>query len=164
LDDVFDTSVKLDKEIVMSEMYMKDKKSKLSFGCETLLGALVLAVLAGLGTTGYAAASGSKSQALPPDKISIFDPFTLSCTIVTAGEISGSGSVNSGRFGNDIDGMERLWRNVFGKPTSAGFHSHLIRIPLRPVLRSPFRPPFIPPGPPSGVPGRPVWAPPGRPW
>lgn len=149
MDDVFDTSVQLDKEIVMSEMYMRNMKSKLSFRCEILLGALVLAVLAGLGTAEYAAASGSKSQALPPDKISIFDPFTLSCTIVTAGEISGSGSVNSGRFGNDRDSIKHLWRNVFGKLTSARFHSHLIRIPFRPVLRSPFRPPFMPPGPPS---------------
>lgn len=150
----------------MSEMYMymRNMKSKLSFRCKILLGALVLAVLTGLGTTRHAAASGSKSRALPPNKISIFDPFTLSRTIVTVGEISGSGSVNLGRFGNDRDGMEHLWRNIFGKLESARFHSHLIRIPFRPVLRSPFRPPFIPPGPPSGVPGRPDWAPPGRPW
>ena len=120
---------------------MRNMKSKLSFGCEILLGALVLAVFAGLGTAGYAAALGSKSQALPLDQISIFDPFTLNCTIVTAMKISGSGSVNSGRFDNDRDGMEHLWRNIFGKLESARFHSHLIRIPFRPVLRSPFRPP-----------------------
>lgn len=114
---------RIDKEIVMRNM-----KSKLSFGCEILLGASVLAVLAGLGTAGYAATSRRNFRTLRSDQIRIFDPFTLSGTTVTAGEISDSDSVYSGR-------------NISGKLESSRFHSHLIRIPFRPVLRSPFRPP-----------------------
>lgn len=125
----------------MSAMFMRNTKRKLSFRCGILLGTFAFAVLAGLGTAGYARVSGRNSQAAPPGKISIFNPFTLRSTIMTAGRFSGSGSVNSGRFDNDRDGMEHLWRNIFGKPESARFHSHLIRIPFRPVLRSPFRPP-----------------------
>ncbi len=107
---------------------MRNMKSKLSFGCEILLGASVLAVLAGLGTAGYAATSRRNFRTLRSDQIRIFDPFTLSGTTVTAGEISDSDSVYSGR-------------NISGKLESSRFHSHLIRIPFRPVLRSPFRPP-----------------------
>lgn len=106
----------------MSEMFMSNKKSNVGFRCGILLGALVMAVLAGLGTVGYAAASGSSSQALQPDQMSIFDPFMLSSTIVTAGESSGSGSVYPGGI------------LLSDRPA--------IRIPSRPVLRSPFRPPL----------------------
>lgn len=146
-----DTAKQLDKEIAMKQMCMK---RKLSFRNEILLGTLVLAILAGLGTAGYSRASGRNSQAPQPGKISIFDPFTYSSTTVPVEQIGKSASVSLGRFINDRDDSERFHHS----------YSHIVRIPYRPVVRSPFRPPFTPPGPPSGVPGRPDWAPPGSPW
>jgi hypothetical protein len=120
--DVFDTSGQLDREIAVSEMCMSNKKSKVSFRRGILLGALALTVLAGVGTASYGAASGSSSQVLEADQMSIFDPFLLNSTIVTARERSGSGSVYSGGI------------LLSDRPA--------IRIPSRPVLRSPFRPPL----------------------
>jgi hypothetical protein len=122
LGDVFDTTGQLDKEIAVSEIGMSNKKGNVSSRRGILLRALVLAVLAGLGTAGYGAASGSSSQALEPDQMSIFDPFALSSTKVPDGESSGSGSVSSGST------------ELSDRPP--------IRIPSRPVLRSPFRPPL----------------------
>lgn len=122
-DDVFDTKGQLDKEIAVSEMCMSNKKRKVGSWRGIVPGALVLAVLAGLGTAGYAAASSSSSQALQPDQMSIFDPFMLSSTLVTAAASSGSGSVHSGSI------------LLSDRPA--------IRIPSRPVLRSPFRPPLF---------------------
>lgn len=118
-----DAKVQQDKEMIVSEIRMKNKKSQGNPARDILLRALVLVVLAGLGRAGYATASGSDSQELLPDQISIFDPFALSSTVLTAGPSSGAGSVNLGGP-----------RLLSARP--------LILIPSRPALRSPFRPPL----------------------
>jgi uncharacterized membrane protein YtjA (UPF0391 family) len=120
LDVALDIQERSDKEIVVSEISMMNKKSCLSYRSKILLVALVLA---GLGTAGYAAASGGKSKVLQPDLVYVFDPFLLTSTAVTAGEDGSPGSVISG----DIVPLD-------DRPP--------IRIPSRPALRSPFRPPL----------------------
>jgi len=112
----------LDKEKAVNKINMINKNSRECFLRGILLGIIVLAVLAGLGTAGYAATSGSKSQTLEPDQISIFDPFLLSSTIVSVKESSVSSYVYSGSI------------KLSDLP--------VIQIPSRPVLRSPFRPPL----------------------
>jgi hypothetical protein len=120
--DVFGTIGQLDKEIAVKKISMSNKNNKVRFLRGIVLGIIALAVLAGLGTAGYAATSGSSSQTLEPDQISIFDPFLLSSTIVSVKESSVSSSVYSGSI------------KLSDLP--------VIQIPSRPALRSPFRPPF----------------------
>lgn len=104
----------------MNKINVSKKNIKVRILRGILLGIIALAVLAGLGTAGYAATSGSKSQTLEPDQISIFDPFLLSSKIVSVEESGVSTYVYTG--GIKLSDLP------------------LIQIPSRPALRSPFRP------------------------
>ena len=112
---------------------MKNKKTRLNLKAEILLGALALAVLAGLGTVAFAAAGPNPVVPLSGQtgQLSIFDPFSLT----------------------------RLYLDVPASgPGTVTLEVPPIRIPYRPAIRSPFRPPWVP-GPPGGVPGPPPWRP-----
>jgi hypothetical protein len=112
-----------DKEIIVNEKSMRNKKKRLGCQIKILLGVLVLV---GLGSAGYAVAAGDEPELewMQPDLIHVFDPFLLTSTPTAAAEAGGAGSVNSG----DIVILD-------DRPP--------IRIPPRPALRSPFRPPLF---------------------
>ena len=124
---------------------MRKNRYMLGLVCEILLGALVLAIVAGLGTAAYAAsANGGKVRV---DRISFLDPFTLSTVtyvtnsasnaISSIGAIVGTNQENSGSKDN---------KGNNGKPP--------VWVPRRPPFRSGFRPRWWPPG-------KPPWVPPG---
>lgn len=109
----------------MKNVVVRNNRSRFSFVSKMLLGALALAVVAVLGTAADAAA-GNTTDRLLLGHISIFDPFTLQSTSISASESgneTGSDPVLLILLGGD------------GRPP--------IRIPFRPVLRSPFRPPLV---------------------
>lgn len=106
----------------MEKISMSNKNNEACLWRGIVLGIIALAVLAGLGTAGYATTSSSSSQTLEQDQISIFDPFLLSSTIVSVKESKVSSSVYSGSI------------KLADLP--------VIQIPSRPALRSPFRPPL----------------------
>ncbi len=103
----------------MSEIRTTKKKGRPNFKRMTLLGTLVLIILAGLSAAEYAVASDNTVQVLPSDQMSIFDPFLLSSTVFRAVDDTDS----------DSSGV------VLSEQSP-------ILIPYRPVVRSPFRPPM----------------------
>ncbi len=123
----------------MKKTCMRNKKSKLSFNSEILLGALALVVIVGLGSAVYAASDNTDNNTTF-SRGSLFNPFTLR----TVTPVTGSSSSPV----------------ILSGPTTRP----PIWVPFRPALRSPFRPPWVPgkppwaPGPPPWYPGQPPWA------
>jgi hypothetical protein len=105
----------------MNRMHINYKeRSMLSTKRAVLLVALVaMAISTCLGATAYAAYGARTSKILPPERIGIFDPFTLS---VIAPTESGSGAPGSRPV-------------LLVRPP--------IRVPVRPAYRSSFRPPLF---------------------
>ena len=114
----------------MKNVWLRNKKSKLSLNSEILLGALALAVIVGLGSAAYGASDNTdnKTNELLLKQMGIFDPFTLKSTRVP---VTRSESENESDPGLGILLAEMI------------YVSPAIRIPYRPALRSPFRPPLI---------------------
>ena len=115
----------------MKNVWLRNKKSKLSLNSKILLGTLALAVIVGLGSAAYGASDNTdnKTNVLLLKQMGIFDPFTLKSTRVT---VTRSESENESDPGLDILLLAEV-----------KYVSPAIRIPYRPVLRSPFRPPLI---------------------
>ena len=91
-----------------------------------LIGALTLAVVVGLGAAAHAdTASDSTNEELLLGHLSLFNPFTLQSTSISAAE---SGTGTEGNSGPIL----LLGIGTTSRPP--------IRIPYRPSLRSPFRP------------------------
>ena len=111
----------------MKDVLVKSNKGKFSIISAILLGALALAVIAGLGAAARAdAASGSTTNRALLGELRLFNPFTLESTRMPA--------VDS-ESGTEADlGPVVLLGTMLRPP---------IRIPYRPPLRSPFRPPLI---------------------
>lgn len=114
----------------MKNVWLRNKKGKLSLNSKILLGTLALAVIVGLGSAAYGASDNTdnKTDGLLLKQMGIFNPFTLKSTRVT---VTRSESENERDPGLDI----LLAEMKYVRPP--------IRIPHRPVLRSPFRPPLI---------------------
>ena len=113
----------------MSDKCIGNEKGKLNLKSKVLLGALALAVIAGLGTGVYAALATSADNPLSSQTV-ILDPFTLQSTRLSVTQsVSGSES--------DSDMVPVI---ILGEITRL---SDEIRIPFRPALRTPFRPPLV---------------------
>ena len=128
---LLNSTVGINKEKIMSDMYVKHKESKLSIKPKILLGAMALAVIVGLSTAAYAASGNtdSKNVSLSGQMI-VFDPFTLKSTRVS---VTRSESKNVSDPGLDILLSKILDDDVRPK----------IRIPYRPAVRSAFKPAFV---------------------
>jgi len=122
----------------MKNMWLRNKKSKLSLNSEILLGALALAFIVGLGSAAYAASDNTDNNAIF-SRGSLFNPFTLR----TVTPVTGSSSSPV----------------ILSGPTTRP----PIWIPYRPAVRTPIRPPWVP-GKPSWAPGPPPWHPGQPPW
>lgn len=125
----------------MNDMCMKNKKGKRNLKSEVLLGALALAVIAGLGTALHAASIKNADKSLSGET---FDPFTLQSLSVTE-SVSGSRST-------ELPSGIRKIRVPF-----------VPLIPERPISLSPFQPEqpdsLQPSRPISHIPFQPVLAP-----
>ena len=124
---LLNSTVGINKEKIMSDMYVKHKESKLSIKPKILLGAMALAVIVGLSisTAAYAASGNtdSKNVSLSGQMI-VFDPFVLKSTRVSVT-----------RSESD-PGLDMLLTKLLSERPK-------IRIPYRPAVRSAFRPPLI---------------------
>jgi len=123
---LLNSTVGINREAIMSDMYVKHKESKLSIKSKILLGAMALAVIVGLSTATYAALGNTdnKNVSLSGQMI-IFDPFTLKSTRVSVT-----------RSESD-PGLDMLLTKILSVRPQ-------IRIPFRPAVRSAFRPAFRP--------------------
>ena len=108
------------KEKIVKNKSMIKKRSGLNYVIKILL---VVLVLGGLGTAGYAAVSQEENELLQADEMHVFDPFLLSSIPVT-------------RTADPVPGAVSSYDAVTLVETTA------ILIPSRPVLRSPYRPPM----------------------
>lgn len=115
----------------MKDMLVRNKNNKFGLKSKLLLGALALAVIAGLGTAVQAAREDADSETdllLLYRQTALFNPFTLDTrTLSTSEDVTGS-----------VSGT-----GILSASTGEGGHSRrrpAIRIPFRPVLRSPFQP------------------------
>lgn len=113
----------------MSDECIGNEKGKLTLKPKVLLGALALAVIAGLGTGVYAALATSADKSLS-GQTGILDPFTLQST-----RLSVTQSVSGSESNSDMVPVILL-----GEITRLPDE---IRIPFRPALRTPFRPPLV---------------------
>ena len=114
----------------MKDVLVRSNKGRFSIISAILLGALALAVIAGLGAAARAdAASSSTTDEALLGELRLFNPFTLRSTSISAVD-SDSGTEA------DLSGLVVLLGTMSRPP---------IRIPYRPALRSPFRPPLIRP-------------------
>jgi hypothetical protein len=122
---LLNSTVGINKEKIMSDMYVKHKESKLSIKSKILLGAMALAVIVGLSTAAYAASGNTdnKNVSLSGQMI-VFDPFALKSTRVFV-------TRSEGDPGLDM----LLTKMLLDRPE--------IRIPYRPAVRSAFRPPLV---------------------
>lgn len=111
----------------MKDVLVRSNKGKFSIISAILLGALALAVIAGLGAAARAeAASSSTTNEALLGELRLFNPFTLQSTSISA--------VDS-ESGAEADLGLAVLLGTMSRPP--------IRIPYRPPLRSPFRPPLI---------------------
>ena len=124
---------------------MRKNRYMLGLVCEIWLGALLLAVVAGLGTQAYAASTnGGKVRV---NRVSFLDPFTLSTVTYVTNSASNVTSSNSAVMAANTDNNGNNSKNGNnGKPP--------VWVPRRPPFRSGFRPPWWPHG-------KPPWVPPG---
>ena len=124
---LLNSTVGINKEKIMSDMYVKHKESKLSIKSKILLGAMALAVIVGLSTAAYEASGNtdSKNVSLSGQMI-VFDPFTLKRTRV---------SVTRSESDPGLDMLLTKLLSVSERPE--------IRIPYRPAVRSAFKPALI---------------------
>lgn len=114
---------------VLVEILVESNKGKFSIMSKILLGALALAVIAGLGAAARAdAASSSTTNEALLGELCLFNPFTLQTLQSTSISVLDSESGTEGDFGPVV-----LLGTTSRPP---------IRIPYRPSLRSPFRPPL----------------------
>lgn len=111
----------------MKDVLVRSNRGKFSIISAILLGALALAVIAGLGAAADAASSSTTNEALLGE-LRLFNPFTLQSTSISA--------VDS-ESGTEADLGLAVLLGTMSRPP--------IRIPYRPPLRSPFRPPLIGP-------------------
>lgn len=116
----------------MKNVWLRNKKSKLSLYSKILLGTLALAVIVGLGSAAYGASDNTdnKTNVLLLKPMDIFNPFTLITLKSTRVTVTRSESKNESDPGLDI----LLAARLFARPP--------IRIPYRPALRSPYKPPL----------------------
>lgn len=113
----------------MKNLFATNEKCKSTIVSKILIGALTLAVVAGLGAVAHAdAASDTTKKELLLGHLSLFNPFTLQSTSISAAE--------SGRGTEGDSGLILLLVGTGMKSRPP------IRIPYRPALRSPFRPPL----------------------
>ncbi len=112
----------------MKNLLATNEKCKSTIVSKILIGALILAVVVGLGAVAHAdAASDSTNNELVLGYLSLFNPFTLQSTSVSTTESGGGTEGDSGP-------ILLLGIGTTSRPP--------IRIPYRPSLRSPFRPPL----------------------
>jgi hypothetical protein len=109
------------------KLFVRSSKSKFSIMSKIWLGAVVLAVIVGLGAAAHAGAASSSTidKKLLLDELSLFNPFTLQ-------------SMKPAESGNGTEADSGPIVLLGAGPTSRP----PIRIPYRPPLRSPFRPPL----------------------
>jgi len=105
-------------------MLAGSNKSKFNAVSKILLGTLALVVVSGLVAVTHAAPD-STTKGLLLGELSLFNPFTLQSTSISATENGG---------GTEGDLVPILLFGTTSRPP--------IRIPYRPALRSPFRPPL----------------------
>jgi hypothetical protein len=115
----------------MRDVWVRNKRSKLSSKSKILLEGLTLLVIVGVGTVARAASDNTdqKPDELLVQKIGILDPFTLRTNEVTVRV------KNVTNPPPDPMLQYLLFVGVKERPE--------IRIPFRPAIRSPFRPPLI---------------------
>lgn len=122
---LLNSTVGINKEKIMSDMYVKHKESKLSIKSKILLGAMALAVIVGLSTAAYAASGNTDNKNLSlSGQMIVFDPFTLKSTRVSV------------TLSESDPGLDMLLTKILSVRPQ-------IRIPFRPAVRSAFRPPLI---------------------
>jgi len=116
----------------MKDLWIRNKKNKFGLKSKILLGGLALAVIIGLGTAAHGASDNTNNKnKLLLGQMSLFDPFTLQSTRVSAAR---SESKSESDPGMDIILLAEAMKMKPQPP---------IRIPFRPALRSPFRPPLV---------------------
>ncbi len=143
----------------MKKMWNRNAENKAGLTTSVLLGAMMLAVVVGLGA-GPSSAQGQTQNEPPPGQIQFFDPFrlvtirvaaprVLPALLRTAGDVAETPPAGSAQ-GNPV--LDASGGVVLRSP---------VLIPVRPAIRSPHRPPWAPgrppwvPGPPPGPPGGP---------
>ena len=111
------------------KLFVRSTKSKFGIMSKIWLGAVVLAVIVGLGAAAHAGAASSSTidKKLLLDELSLFNPFTLQSTNIKTAESGNGTEADSGP-------IVLLGAGPTSRPP--------IRIPYRPPLRSPFRPPL----------------------
>jgi hypothetical protein len=136
----------------MNKMWNRNGKHKAGLKTSALLGALVLAVVVGLGA-GPSAAQGQTRSEPPPGQIDFFDPFRLTTIRVAAPRVLPA-LPGTGGDATEVPptGLAE------GNPSLDASGGVVVRapvlIPARPPIRSPHRPPWAP-GKPPWVPGPP---------
>lgn len=112
----------------MKGVLIRGGKSKIGIVSKMLLVAAALMIVVGLGTATRAeAVSSNATKKLLLGEMSLFNPFTLQSTSISAAESESGTEGDSGL-------MLLLGAGTKSRPP--------IRIPYRPPLRSPFRPPL----------------------